>query len=99
MFELIKKTFIALLTSLVNGANHTKCVLLSNQKCKIQPTHINFYPKEYSQKFHYYLFAVNIDRCVGSCNILNDLANKVCIPNKTEDLNLIVFNMITGINE
>ena len=25
--------------------------------------------------------------------------NKVCIPNKTEDLNLSVLTMITGINE
>ena len=47
---------------------------------------------------HYYLF-VNLDRCVGSCNILNDLSNIVCVPNKTEDLNLSVFNMMTGINE
>ena len=31
--------------------------------------------------------------------ILNDLSNKVCVPNKTEDLNLSVFNMVTGINE
>ena len=30
---------------------------------------------------------------------LNDLSNKVCIPNKTEDLNLSVFNMILVINE
>ena len=30
---------------------------------------------------------------------LNDLSNKVYVPNKTEDLNLSVFNMITGINE
>ena len=35
----------------------------------------------------------------GSCNTLNDLSNKVCLPNETEDLNLNVFNMITGINE
>ena len=42
---------------------------------------------------------VKLDRCVGSCNTLNDLSNKVCIPNKTEDLNLSVFNIITGINE
>ena len=27
------------------------------------------------------------------------LPNKVCVPNKTEDLNLCVFNMITGINQ
>ena len=25
--------------------------------------------------------------------------NKICLPNKTEDLNLNVFNMIAGINE
>ena len=27
------------------------------------------------------------------------LPNKICVPNKTEDLNLCVFNMITGINK
>ena len=27
------------------------------------------------------------------------LSNKVCVTNKTEDLNLSVFNMITGITE
>ena len=42
---------------------------------------------------------VDLDRCVGSCNTLNDLSNKVCVPNKTEDLNLSVFSMITGIKE
>ena len=78
---------------------HTKCVSLSNQKCEIQPTLINLHANEYSQEFHYYPFAVNLNQCVGSCNILNDLSNKVCFPNKTEDLNLSVFNMITGINE
>ena len=40
-----------------------------------------------------------LDRCVGSCNTPNDLSNKVCVQNKTEDLNTHVFNMITGINE
>ena len=41
---------------------------------------------------------IDLDRCVGSCNTLNDLSNKACVPNKTEDLNLSVFNMITGMN-
>ena len=40
-----------------------------------------------------------LDRCIGICNTLNDLSNKWCIPNKTEDLNLCIFNMITGTNE
>ena len=30
---------------------------------------------------------------------MNNLSSKICIPNETEDLNLSVFNMITGINE
>ena len=83
MFESIKKIFIVLLTGLVNGSNHTQCVWSSNQKCMIQPTLINLHPNEYSQEFHYYPFAVKLDRCVGSCNTLNDLSNKVCVPNKS----------------
>ena len=44
MFRSIKKTFTELLTGLVDGSNHTKCVSWSNQKCKIQPTLINLHP-------------------------------------------------------
>ena len=46
MFGLIKKMFIGLLISIINSSDHTKCVLLSNQKCKIQPTFVNLYPNE-----------------------------------------------------
>ena len=79
MFGLIKKGFIGLFTSLVNGSNHTKCILLTNQKYMIQPTLIDLHPNEYSQEFHYYSFLVKLDRFVGSCNTLNDLSNKLCI--------------------
>ena len=72
---------------------------LSNKKCTTQDTLINLHPNEYSQEFHYYPFVVKLDRCVGSCNAPYDLSNKVCVANKTEDLNLSVINMITGINE
>ena len=80
---------------------------LSNQKFKIQSTLINLHPNDYSQKFHYYPFAVKLDRCVGNCNTMTynlsdntyDLSYKLCIPNKTEDLNLSVFNIISGINK
>ena len=84
-----------LFNSIVNASNHTTCVSLSNQKCEIQPISYILINTE----FYYYPFTVKLDKCVGSCNTLNDLSNKVCVPNKTEDLNLNVFNMITGINE
>ena len=41
----------------------------------IQPTLNNLHPSKYSQEFHYYSFAVKLDRCVGNCNNLNDLSN------------------------
>ena len=62
-------------------------------------TLINLYPNEYSQGFHYCPFTVNLGRCVESCNSPIDLYNRVCVLNKTENLNLQVFNMITRINE
>ena len=57
------------------------------------------HPNEYSQELHYYPFAVNLDRCVGSSNTMNDLSNKVCVSDKTDDLNLSMFSMIIKINE
>ena len=97
MAGLIKKKFIGLLAGLVNVSDHKKCVSLSNQKWEIQTTLINLYPNECRQELHYYPFTVKLDRCIESCNTLNDLSNKVCVPNKSEGLS--VFNTITRINE
>ena len=45
---MIKKIFMGLLISIVNASNHTKCVLLINQKGMAQPSLINLHPNEYS---------------------------------------------------
>ena len=34
-------------------------------------------------------FAVKLGSCIGSCNTLNDLSNKLRVPHKIEDLNKI----------
>ena len=44
-------------------------------------------------------FAVKLDKFVRSYNIFNDLSNKVCVPNKTEDLDIHVLNMNAGKNK
>ena len=96
MFGTIKNMFIGWLSSISNAS---KCVSLSNRKCEIQPTLINLRPNECSQEFHYYPFSIKLDRCFESYNTINNLSDKVCIPNKTEDLNLSIFNIIAGIHE
>ena len=42
---------------------------------------------------------VSWDRSTGSCNTLDDLSGKICVPNKTQNVNLNVFNLVTRINE
>ena len=55
--------FLVLLSNIVNGSNHAKCVSLSNQKCMIQSTFTILHPSEYSQEFHYHPFATKLEMC------------------------------------
>ena len=102
--KLLKKKFIWLLsfcrslTTTVNDSNHKKCISLNNEQCMTQPTVINLHPNEYIHRLSYYPFLVNIDRCIRSYNTFNYLCNKIRISKKTENLNLSICNMITGIN-
>ena len=61
----------------------------------IRPTLIDLNPFE----LRYYPFMINLDKCRGSCNSVNDLSTKICDPSKTKDLDVKVFNMITNRNE
>ena len=44
---------------------------------------INLHPNEDIHRRHYYQFAVTLYRCDRSCNTLNNLTNKACVPKKT----------------
>ena len=37
--------------------------------------------------------------CSGSCNNVNDLFAKICVPGIVKDLNVKVFNQMSGTNE
>ena len=50
---------------------------LTNQNCMTQPTLINLYHNEYSQELRYYPFTINLDKCAGSCNTLDDFLVKL----------------------
>ena len=72
---------------------------LSNQKCDIQPSPSNLHPNEYNQELHYYPLLVKLDKYAGSGNTLNDLSNRVFIPNETDYSNIQVFKINTRKNE
>ena len=84
MFELIKKVFIAILSSsklIANDSDFTKWILLNNQQFITKPNLIDLNPDEYNQKLRYYRFTVNLDKFSGSCNIPYDLSDRICVPN------------------
>ena len=60
---------------------------------------IDLKPDEYNQRVHCYSFMVNLQRCIQNFNTLDDLSSRICVPNKIEDVNLCVLNMMAQINE
>ena len=44
------------------------------KQSKMNDSTHSLHPNEYSQEFHFYPFAVKLDRYVGSCNNFNDLS-------------------------
>ena len=71
----------------------------SNQPCMTSPTLINLNPDEYYLELRYYRVMVYWDTCNGSCNALYDHSDRIRAPNEAEDVNLVVFNMITKTNK
>ena len=101
MIRIIKQVLIVLLSFSgfladilmlrVNGYDHTKFISLNDQQCITQTTLLNLHSNEFIQGFSYYPFVVNVNRCMGNYNTLNDLSNRVRVPSKTGDLNLTVL--------
>ena len=44
----------------------------------------------------YYSFMISLDKYSGSCNVL---LLRICVPKKTKDIDIKVFNMIKNKNE
>ena len=50
-------------------------------------------------ELHQYPFTNSMSRCDGRCNSLEDPFGRICVPNKVEDVNLKVINVIKGTNK
>ena len=81
--------FIVLLS--FSGSFTIKCMSLSNEQCKFRRTLIDLN----SVELNYYSFMIRLDKCNGSCNTHTKISGRMRIPNKTEDVNLSAFSLIT----
>ena len=99
MFGFIKRAFLAELTvlSYVNplSTNQLSCISMNNLECKIRPEIINVN----SDEPVFYPFSTKTSTCSGSCNNINDLYAKMCVPDVVKNLNVKVFNLMSRTNE
>lgn len=95
MFRFVKQAFIGLLVNDPLKLNNPIKASLNKDSCLGRPTLIDLNTNEVL----YYPFAVSLDRCHEICNTLDDSLGRICVSNKTEGVNLNVFNMVTKINE
>ena len=65
----------------ISTANSLKCVSLKNQKCKV--------------KYMTFPYKIKVDKCVGSCNDVNNPYFKVCTPDIVKNISVKVFDVIS----
>ena len=75
--------------------NELKFVPMNNEECIIRPEMININSNEPA----FYLYSIKINKCTGSCNNINDLYSKLCVPDVVKHINLKIFDLMSRTNE
>ena len=84
MFGFVKKVFVVAMTVFCNTL---ECVSTNSQECKIRSQVVNIK----SNNPLFYPYSIDVNKCIGSCNNINDSYPKLSVPN-------IVKNIGTKIN-
>ena len=95
IFRTVKKAFFLGLTILSNLTNALDSISMKNQECKVRPGIISIN----SNNPMFYPFSVNVNKCNGNCNNINDSYAKICVPDIVKNLNVKVFNLMSRTNE
>ena len=84
-------TFLSTLTSV----NLLSCISMNNQECKVRPEIANINGDDPV----FFPHIVKTSKCSGICNNINNPLAKLCVPDVVKNLNVKVFNLVSGINE
>ena len=98
MSGFIKKVFVVPITFFncnVLNINLLKCLSMNNQECKVRTKIININSNEHL----FYPYSVKTSKCSGSCNNINGLYAKLCVPDVVKNINIKVFNLMSRTND
>ena len=68
---------------------------MQSDECKVRPEIVNVN----SDEPVFYPFSIKTSKCSGSCNNVNDLYAKMCVPDVIKNINVKVFNLMSRTNE
>ena len=68
---------------------------MTNQECKIRSGIIDINSNEQS----FYLYSIKINKCSGSCNSINDLYAKLCVPDDVKNIDVKICDLLSRTNE
>ena len=74
-----------------------ECVSVFNQKCMPRPKILDV--NEGVGEALFYPYNVLVNKCSGSCNMLDDPMTKMCVPNIVKRVNMKVYNFLMRLNE
>ena len=74
-----------------------ECVSVTNQECMPRPKILDV--NEGVAEALFYPYNVLVNKCSGSCNMLDAPMAKMCIPNIVKRVNMKVYNFLMRLNE
>ena len=77
--------------------NALECVSVVNQKCMLRPKILNV--NEGIGEALFYSYNVQVNKCSGSCDTLDNPISKICIPKIVKNVNMKVYNFLMRLNE
>ena len=92
-------SLINLAISLFNilKVNALECVSVVNRKCMPRPKILDV--NEGVGEALFYPYNVQVNKCSGSCNTLDDPMARICVPNIIKNVNMKVYNFLMRLNE
>ena len=91
--------FINLALSLFNilKVNTLEYLSVINRECMPRPNILDV--NEGAGEALFYPYSILINKCSGSCNMLDDPTAKLCVPNIIKGINMKVYNFLMRLNE
>ena len=87
MFSLIKKAMVLILMSVSSVLTVKNCLVLKDQECKVRKVVVD-------NDYLTYPYKNTVDKCVGSCNDVDNPYYKACLPDVVKNISVKSFDLI-----